>query len=213
MTGQKFGRLTVLSRNPQKGHTVFWDCVCDCGNKTRVSSINLLRGRIKSCGCLHDDLSRERAKKQFTKHGLRSTRLYSIWASMNTRCYNPNSRSYKHYGERGVKVCEEWKTFTNFYDWALGNGYREDLTLDRIDCNGNYDPQNCRWATTEMQCNNKRNSRFVTINGERHTLSEWSKISGVHRRTISDRIAKGYPENEWLKKPCCLTIQRRSKMH
>ena len=143
LTGQRFGRLTVLERTELK-----WLCKCDCGNKKIVAGGHLVSGDTKSCGCLR------------IKHGMRNTRLYSIWHGMKERCYNTKHKFYKHYGGRGIKVCEEWKNdFQTFADWALSHGYADNLTIDRIDVNGNYEPSNCQWATNAEQQRNKRNSK------------------------------------------------------
>lgn len=203
LIGKRYGRLTVLSVNGKRGHYYYWNCLCDCGKETVVCSTDLKSGCTKSCGCLHDEMSRERARKQFTTHGLSKTRLHSIWLSMRTRCNNPNSKSYKDYGAKGVSVCSEWQTdFLSFYQWSMANGYAEDLTIDRIDYNGNYCPENCRWVTIAEQARNTRSNRWVTINGETRILSDWAKIIGINRKTLSDRIDKGLPDSELVKPPC-----------
>lgn len=198
ITGNRYGRLTVISRNERPGHIVYWNCICDCGNTHIAAGAQLKNGHIRSCGCLHNELSAERAKNLFTKHNGHGTRLYSIWCSMRTRCNNPNTKNYKDYGGRGIKVCSEWNDFVKFRDWAMSNGYNNDLTLDRINVNGNYEPDNCRWATLDEQSNNKRTTKYITINGETHSLKEWSNISGICYSILTDRVKSGWDSNKLL---------------
>lgn len=127
-------------------------------------------------------------------HNKSTARIYDIWRAMKQRCYYKKNVCYKDYGGRGITVCEEWlHNFQAFYDWAMANGYEENLTIDRKDVNGNYEPSNCRWATNAEQATNKRNSRYIKYRGELKTLSEWSKVTGIDQKTISYRIEKGYP--------------------
>ena len=127
------------------------------------------------------------------KHGLRHTRLFSIWTNMLTRCSNKHCRHYARYGGRGIAVCDEWKNdFQAFYDWSMTNGYADDLTLDRIDNNGNYEPSNCRWATAKQQANNTSRCKYITVDGETRTMKEWCDITGVNYSTARDRINRGH---------------------
>lgn len=145
LTGKKFGMLKVIKRAENIKGRVYYECLCDCGNKTIASAEGLKNEKTRNCGCVP------------LKHGLRHTRLYTIWSDMKTRCYNSNSPNYKYYGESGVLICDEWRNdFKSFYDWAMNNGYSEELTIDRINPFGNYEPSNCRWATYEEQAKNKR---------------------------------------------------------
>lgn len=128
-------------------------------------------------------------------HGGRKSRLYDIWRHMKSRCYNPNDQKYHRYGQRGITVCLEWLEFPKFREWAESNGYRDDLTIDRIDNDGNYEPGNCRWATAEQQANNRAtrvDARLITWNGETHSLMEWSKITGIKYKTLSERYRRGW---------------------
>ena len=153
LVGQRFGRLVVVERaqNNVCGHT-FWKCLCDCGNETIVRGTTLTAGKTQSCGCI----TSERMKAGNPKHGYRYTRMYSIWASMLKRCNNPNCKSYPNYGGRGIKVCKEWYDPKCFCEWALSNGYNDDLSIDRIDVNSDYCSENCRWVTRTVQARNRR---------------------------------------------------------
>lgn len=184
LSGQRFGYLTVIRRNgTQNGHAT-WDCVCDCGNATIVPGISLTNGATKSCGCMTGKFVSE-AKKT---HGMSYHRLYSIWRDMRRRCKNPSRRKYDRYGGRGIRVCEEWNTsFYAFADWSYKNGYKDNLSIDRIDNDGDYCPENCRWVTMDIQANNKSVNHCLKYNGEIHTLKEWSDITGIPYSTIRSR--------------------------
>lgn len=186
LTGQRIGRLVVLSKSNEKyGRQSIWQCKCDCGSLVSVRACHLTSGHTKSCGCLQ----KETIAKTATKHGKSGERILGIWYGIRKRCYNPNSKSFKDYGGRGIAVCDEWKdNFQAFYDWAMANGYSDDLTIDRKDVDGNYCPENCRWITNQEQQNNRRTSHLVTYKGETHTLKDWAKITGINYNTLRGRI-------------------------
>lgn len=193
LTGQTFGKLTVIERaddytdkNGEKH--VCWKCKCLCGNECIVRGHSLRNGHTKSCGCAIVEAA--------TKHGMHGTRIYNTYKNMLDRCYNKNNDHYMDYGGRGIKVCNAWRGengFINFYNWAMANGYTDELSIDRINVNGNYEPNNCRWADSKMQANNKRNTIYIEYNGETHTISEWSTITGIPYATIYDR----YVNKQW----------------
>ena len=195
LSGRRFGRLTVQAeagRNAKKG--VMWQCLCDCGNTTVVASTNLIQGHTQSCGCLH--------RKQNITHGATDTKLYGVWINVKTRCNNPRNRAYPQYGGRGIRLCEEWESFQDFQNWAIKSGYADGLTLDRIDVNGNYSPENCRWADMKTQQNNRRNNHVIEFNGVRKTLSEWSEATGLSSSTLRTRLSiLGWPIERALTEP------------
>ena len=189
LIGRRFGRLVVVAESPERKHgRKTWICRCDCGNETAVIDTSLGKA-TNSCGCLR----RERAAGLNLKHGMHKDRLYRIWGNMRGRCCNPKHKSFVHYGNRGIEVCTEWDSdFKSFADWALSNGYADDLTIDRIDVNGNYEPSNCRWATMKEQQNNRTDSHFVTYNGETKTITEWANCLGVRPDVIFCRLQRGW---------------------
>ena len=141
----------------------------------------------------------KKGDKGHLKHGLRKTRLYRIWANIKTRCYNQNDPHFKRWGARGITVCDEWKNdFKSFYDWSMSNGYSDELTIDRIDNNGNYEPSNCRWVSVYEQNKNKRNVKFITYNGKTQSIVEWTHELGLGKETIRERLKRGWSETECI---------------
>lgn len=205
LEGQKFGHLLVLERAKNKifksQQIVCWKCKCDCGNIVIIQSSNLVTGNSTNCGCIRKKHFIESAKKKNTKHNKSYSRIYFIWQSMKDRCYNKHNKNYKNYGQRKIKVCNEWKKdFMNFYNWSINNGYKNDLTIDRIDVNGNYEPSNCRWATIKQQQNNKRNNHILHYKNEEHNITEWALLLGINRSNIYNRLRRGWTIEKALSK-------------
>ena len=197
ITGRTYGRLTVIKRveNLPGVLSPRWLCKCECGNEKVVRGDYLRSGVTTSCGCYR----KERVQAAVTKHGLYKSRLYRIWARMKTRCLTPTADGYRDYGARGIAICDEWRdNFESFYDWAMSHGYRDDMTIDRINNDGNYEPSNCRWATRREQQNNTRRTIRLTIKGETHTISEWSDLTGICRATIYNRFRNYWPSDRLL---------------
>ncbi len=187
--GQRFGRLTILQEEPvyvlpSGRRKRYFLCRCDCGNEISIRLESLAQGKTISCGCY-------RSEKAST-HRLTHHPLYGVWRDMRSRCDGRNKRSFHNYGERGIKVCDEWKnSFESFYEWCINNGYRKGLTLDRIDVDDNYSPENCRFVTMKVQQNNKRNNLFYVIDGNKKTLTEWCNIYKINFNTVRKRLNKG----------------------
>lgn len=188
LTGRKFGRLTVLNRTKNDKHDkAQWICQCDCGNKVVVSTGHLKSGHTKSCGCYH----KYRASEANKTHGVSHNRICRILYTMIERCQNEKFKYYKNYGGRGIKVCDEWRNNPqSFVDWSMSHGYEDGLTIDRIDNDGNYEPNNCRWITQKEQLNNTRRNININYNGETHTLKEWSEIIDIGYDTLRSRIVR-----------------------
>ena len=201
LIGKKFGRLTVVSQAESKNHSTYWNCLCDCGNAKTVQGVKLVHGTTKSCGCLNRDIVISRNKAN-ADGKYRHPRIYNIYYGMRTRCYNEDDAGYFWYGARGITVCDEWMSdFFSFQSWALANGYRDDLTIDRIDNNGNYEPGNCRWADIEIQANNRRGTLMLTMNGETLSATQWARRLGISRATVYARLSKGWSVEDTLAIP------------
>lgn len=198
LIGERFGKLVVLEESGKnKNKEILWLCQCDCGNKTLVPTYSLTSGNTKSCGC-----SRGIHGKHGAYKGGKVERLYRVWLRMKTRCSNHNVQEYRNYGERGIRVCEEWeKSYASFREWALENGYNPnakqgECTIDRIDNNKGYFPDNCRWVSMKEQSINRRCNVFLTINGERMVVSEAAKKYNVPYDTLLARHHMGWKDED-----------------
>lgn len=193
LIGKKFNLLTVVDKERIEG-VIYWQCICDCGNTTRARTSYLKNGSVKSCGCLRHGPAHNRT------HGLAGTILYKRWAAMIGRCYNPNDDCYKWYGGRGIEICESWRhNYMAFHNWCIFNGYEKSLKLDRINNDGNYEPDNCRWTTQKVQCNNTRRNVIVSIQGENLNLKQASEKYKLPYGTIMTRYRVGKRGEELIK--------------
>ena len=194
LAGKRYGKLTVIeSAGKDKHGNRLWRCVCDCGNEITTIANSLRKNRTKSCGCFKFEAKRI--------HGEYKTRLYKIWVGFRQRCTNPNYPGFHNYGGRGIAHCEEWNDYFVFRDWALKNGYRENLSLDRINNNGNYEPSNCRWATPETQANNKRTCHTLTYNEKTQSATDWAKELGFKPYMVQYWAREGLSVGEMLVAP------------
>lgn len=208
--GNKFGRLEIKEiylkkyKSEGKNRSFCW-CLCDCGNYKEIRLDGLKSGATKSCGCLQKEIAKQ--NKSSFKHGKSGgkNKLYEIWYGLKQRCLNPNGPSWKYYGGRGIAVCEEWKNnYLKFEEWALSNGYKKGLTIDRIDNNGNYCPRNCRWVTRKEQANNRSSNVYLTVFGETKTMLDWFKDERCKvkiYKTLKSRIEYGWSHEEAITKP------------
>lgn len=198
LTGQRFGRLTVVEYDHTHNGSAYWKCKCDCGNEKIISSNSLTQGNATSCGCYR----KEYVSAQKKTHGMSKTRIYREFRAMKTRCTNENIEEHHRYSGRGINICDEWMGkggFERFMKWAYANGYSDDLSIDRIDNDKGYSPDNCRWVDRITQANNTSLNHNITINGETHTMMEWSQITGISYSAIKGRINKlGWSPEEAL---------------
>lgn len=205
LTGKRFGRLVAIKPTGKaNGHGVLWLCKCDCGNTKETRVQYLKSGGTRSCGCydreVHAAIVKQSAKWN-TKHGqCRRTEkhhpLYGVWGTMRGRCERPNHISYKNYGAKGIKVCEEWQDFQTFFNWAMSHGYQRGLAIDRIDPNGNYCPENCRFLTQAENNRNRGNAIYLTINGKKQLLVDWARETGQPRARLHNRYYAGWSDYE-----------------
>lgn len=202
--GERFGSLVVLRRvedkiSPKGYKKPQYECICDCGNKKIAVRGNLLTGNTTSCGCYKKELDH----KRFLKHGHAENpdKLYQKWSGMRSRCYNSNATNYKNYGGRGIKVCAEWNDYEVFRKWAIDNGYKEGLTIDRIDVDGDYEPSNCRFTTMKEQNNNRRTTNLHTYNGKTQSEMKWAEEYGIPYGTLKTRLEYGWDFEKTLTTP------------
>lgn len=191
MVGSKFGMVTVISKTDiRSGTHRLWQCSCDCGRNVLATMSDLRTGRRKSCGCL-------KGANLITNGahiGGKRMPEYGIWAGMKERCSNPKCKKFERYGSRGISVCEDWQDFASFLK-DMGRRPSRDHSLDRRDNDGNYEPGNCRWVVLEVQANNKSTNVFLTIDGEKRSLTQWSKVAGIHQMTIRYRASRHFAGN------------------
>jgi hypothetical protein len=193
-TGKKFGMLTAIKRDGvSNGGVVIWLCKCDCGNETHVYGSHLRNGHTISCGCYNREFNQKTLfQRSVITHHMSGTRPYKIWFGIIKRCNNPKSKSYVKYGARGIAVCDKWLTFEGFWE-DMQEGYSDDLSIDRINVNGNYNKINCRWATNKEQCNNRRNNVIIDYGGEKYTLIQLSEKYKIQYDVLRYRLIHKWP--------------------
>lgn len=211
LTGQRFGRLTVVSRAPNRGRATTWNCLCDCGNEVIIRACDMKSGRSRSCGCFR----KEENHRRFFIHGMKGSGIYTSWCNMVARCENPKKPEYPQYGGRGIKVCNAWRSFEAFYA-DMAPTYCEGLTLERRDTDGDYSPENCCWATRKEQTRNRRCTYLVDCppfgriplaglaekTGIGYGRLRWRSLSGKPLLTVEERINLGIPEIQEVSDRC-----------
>lgn len=196
LTGKRYGRLVVVSRIGGIGEKSKYECKCDCGDTAVVYACNLVTGATRSCGCAR----KENTSKLKWSHGQCGSRLYRCWRNMISRCENSRNKEYDNYGGRGISVCTAWHDFKLFFQWAISNGYSDELTIERINVNCGYSPENCTWADTYTQARNRTNNRMITYQGKTMIVTDWAKETGIGEATIRHRLDAGWTVEETLTK-------------
>lgn len=204
--GRRFGRLLVyeiiFKEDTSGRNAIYWRCACECGNTVEARPQYLKSGNTSSCGCLKSEIRSKQMTKRNIKHGMSGTRLHTIWNGMRARCNLKSGFAYAYYGGKGVKVCEEWLDFQEFYDWANANGYSKDLTIERIDVDGDYCPENCKWVSVSEQSRNKSTTIWVEYDGEKMSLAEAAQAAGLPYKNVLQRIKKlGWSAERALTEP------------
>lgn len=202
LIGNKYNNLTIQKDLGMVEHSHIVQCVCDCGNIIDRRLDQIKSGAVKSCGCFKKSMLVKRNKANFYgTHNKSKTRLYRIWADMKQRCINPKQKVYKNYGGRGIKICDDWKSdFMTFYNWAMNNGYSDKLSIDRLDVNGNYEPNNCRWVNQKVQLRNTRRTIIIKIGNQEKCLKDWCAVYNKPYSTVCGRIKSGYSKTNALTK-------------
>ena len=196
LVGKKFGKLLVLRElDERRNKGVLWECVCDCGGKAKRTTGELNAGRRLTCGCMPT------GSNGAWRNGKRE-KLYVVWCDIIQRCFDKNFRGYHRYGGRGITICNEWRhDYPAFRSWALSHGYKEGLTIDRINNDGNYEPNNCRWVTMKEQCRNKTGLVWITYNGKTMIMNDWAELLGLKKSTLGERIRRGWTIEKALTTP------------
>lgn len=207
LTGQVFGRLTVVDRAPTVDGTTIWRCVCECGTGRSVPASKLRQGKSRSCGCLKREVTAAMGRACAT-HGKFGTPEYSCWAQMKRRCERPKCRAYPNYGGRGIRVCDHWATFQPFFA-DMGPRPSPQHTIERVDTNGNYEPGNCKWATMGEQSRNRRDTVLVTIDDRTMCMKDWAAEMGIPQSTVQSRLARGWTPMDALQRPVEQRHRRR----
>jgi len=207
--GDRFGRLTII----REVETIKWsrrfECLCDCGKITITRLHSLRLGLTQSCGCLNREISRKTTTEKNLTHGLsksitkRDQKIYSVWARMRGRCLSPKNKDFKYYGARGITICSQWMNYMEFYIWANSSGYNEGLTLERVDNNKGYSPENCIWATRSVQAANRRITKYFEYDGERLPMTQIAKKYNIPLSTFRYRIKMGWLIKKALTEPSC----------
>ena len=200
----KYNKLELIKEVKVINKHSYWLCKCECGNEKIIRLDSVKSGKTQSCGCIRKD-------RAFKVHGKSRTKLYHIYYGMKQRCYNKNDKAYKHYGLRNIKIDERWLSdFQNFYNWSIENGYKEGLSIDRINVNGNYEPSNCRWIECREQNNNTRRTVSITYDGVTQNINQWAKTLGINKNTFWHYIrVKNYTIDQIIKIKNCRDYSER----
>lgn len=204
LTGREFGRWVVVEKIGFRNRRTWWFCKCQCGTQRAVRSGNLTSGKSLSCGCLQKEL----AGKQFRTHGLSCSPAYSAITAAISRCTRNSDPGWKHYGGRGIKVCDRWMKDPSLFVSDMGEP-PPGMSIERIDVNGDYEPSNCTWADVKTQCRNRTSNRIIEYNGEKKCLAEWSELIGIKHTTLDERMKRGWTVEEAFETPVGLSRRRR----